>query len=143
MKFLKALPFAAMAILVPVAVPAAAEEPAAVAPAPAYSTSATEIGTLLDNPQTRAVLDKHMPAFASNPQIEMARAMTLRQIQSFAADMLKQLGVSRVKILTNNPAKIAALKAAGLDVVAQERVIGRPTPQNVGYLAAKRDRAGH
>jgi GTP cyclohydrolase II len=62
---------------------------------------------------------------------------------AFAADMLKQLGVSRVKILTNNPAKIAALKAAGLDVVAQERVIGRPTPQNVGYLAAKRDRAGH
>ncbi len=61
----------------------------------------------------------------------------------FAADMLKQLGVSRVKILTNNPNKIAALEAAGLDVVAQERVIGRPTAQNVGYLAAKRDRAGH
>ena len=61
----------------------------------------------------------------------------------FAADMLKQLGVSRVKIHTNNPNKIAALEAAGLEVVAQERVIGRSTPQNVGYLAAKRDRAGH
>ncbi|MFV0281509.1 MAG: GTP cyclohydrolase II RibA [Rhodoblastus sp.] len=62
---------------------------------------------------------------------------------AFAADMLAQLGVSRVKILTNNPNKIAALEAAGLDVVAQERVIGRSTPQNIGYLAAKRDRAGH
>lgn len=62
---------------------------------------------------------------------------------AFAADMLKQLGVSRVKILTNNPVKIAALEAAGLEVVAQQRVHGRPTPQNVGYLAAKRDRAGH
>ena len=61
----------------------------------------------------------------------------------FAADMLKQLGVGKVKILTNNPNKITALEDAGLDVVAQERVIGRPTPQNVGYLAAKRDRAGH
>ena len=61
----------------------------------------------------------------------------------FAADMLKQLGVSRVKIHTNNPNKIAALEAAGLEVVAQERVIGRRTPQNIGYLAAKRDRAGH
>lgn len=61
----------------------------------------------------------------------------------FAADMLKQLGVARVKILTNNPNKIAALEDAGLEVVAQERVIGRPTAQNVGYLAAKRDRAGH
>ncbi|MCC0003084.1 MAG: GTP cyclohydrolase II RibA [Methylobacteriaceae bacterium] len=62
---------------------------------------------------------------------------------SFAADMLRQLGVTRVKILTNNPAKIAALEEAGLEVVAQQRVYGRPTPQNVGYLAAKRDRAGH
>ncbi len=61
----------------------------------------------------------------------------------FAADMLKQLGVAKVKIFTNNPNKIAALEAAGLEVVAQERVIGRPTPQNIGYLAAKRDRAGH
>lgn len=61
----------------------------------------------------------------------------------FAAAMLKQLGVRQVKILTNNPNKIAALEAAGLDVVAKERVIGRSTVQNVGYLAAKRDRAGH
>ncbi|MCC0005094.1 MAG: GTP cyclohydrolase II RibA [Methylobacteriaceae bacterium] len=61
----------------------------------------------------------------------------------FAADMLRQLGVSRVKIHTNNPNKIAALAAAGLEVVEQERVIGRRTPQNIGYLAAKRDRAGH
>lgn len=107
MKFLKTLPFAAMAILVPVAVPAAAEEPAAVAPAPAYSTSATEIGTLLDNPQTRAVLDKHMPAFASNPQIEMARAMTLRQIQSFAADMLTD------EVLAKVDADLAKITKAG------------------------------
>lgn len=66
----------------------AAEPQAAPAAAPAYSTEATDIGTLLDNPQTRAVIDKHMPQFAANPQIEMARAMTLRQIQSFANDML-------------------------------------------------------
>ena len=62
---------------------------------------------------------------------------------SFAADMLKQLGVERVSILTNNPAKIDALVEAGLQVVSQQRVHGRPTPENVGYLTAKRDRAGH
>ena len=66
----------------------AAEAQGSASPAPAYSTTQTDIGTLLDNPQARAVLDKHMPSFAANPQIEMARAMTLRQIQSFAADML-------------------------------------------------------
>ena len=62
---------------------------------------------------------------------------------AFAADMLKQLGVQRVKILTNNPAKSNALAAAGLEVVAEERVLGRATPQNLRYLSAKRYKAGH
>jgi GTP cyclohydrolase II len=45
--------------------------------------------------------------------------------------------------MTNNPLKIAALKSAGLEVVADERILGRKTDQNVHYLATKRDRAGH
>ena len=61
----------------------------------------------------------------------------------FAAEMLKQLGVSRVAIMTNNPLKIAALESAGLEVVEDLRVNGRPTRENVLYLASKRDRAGH
>ena len=61
----------------------------------------------------------------------------------FAAEMLKQLGVMRVRIMTNNPLKIAALKRAGLEVVSDQRVLGRPTAENVRYLASKRDRAGH
>jgi GTP cyclohydrolase II len=61
----------------------------------------------------------------------------------FAAEMLRQLGVSRVRVLTNNPEKAAALRRAGLDVVSEHRVIGRPTLENVRYLAAKRNRAGH
>jgi GTP cyclohydrolase II len=61
----------------------------------------------------------------------------------FAAEMLKQLGVTAVRIMTNNPDKIAALRRAGLDVVSDQRVLGRPTAENVRYLASKRDRAGH
>jgi GTP cyclohydrolase II len=61
----------------------------------------------------------------------------------FAAEMLRQLGVARVRIMTNNPEKIGALERAGLEVVSDQRVIGRPTAQNVRYLASKRDRAGH
>jgi GTP cyclohydrolase II len=61
----------------------------------------------------------------------------------FAARMLKELGVTRVCVMTNNPMKIAALEAAGLAVVATERIHGRPTEENAGYLASKRDRAGH
>jgi GTP cyclohydrolase II len=61
----------------------------------------------------------------------------------FAAEMLRQLGVSHVRIMTNNPAKVAALRSAGLEVVSEQRVLGRATAENVRYLASKRDRAGH
>ncbi|MDF2812702.1 MAG: ribA [Microvirga sp.] len=60
----------------------------------------------------------------------------------FAAAMLRQLGVSSVRLITNNPVKIAALREAGL-TVAEQRVLGRATAENVRYLASKRDRAGH
>ncbi|WP_043538629.1 GTP cyclohydrolase II RibA [Salinarimonas rosea] len=61
----------------------------------------------------------------------------------FAAEMLRQLGVARVRVMTNNPEKIAALRGAGLEVVADVRSIGRRHPENVRYLATKRDKAGH
>jgi GTP cyclohydrolase II len=61
----------------------------------------------------------------------------------FAAAMLKELGVGKVRLMTNNPEKIAALGKAGLEVISDHRVLGRPTAENVSYLAAKRDRAGH
>ena len=61
----------------------------------------------------------------------------------FAADMLRKLGVARVRIMTNNPVKIAALENAGIDVVSDQRVLGRKTAHNQRYLASKRDRSGH
>jgi GTP cyclohydrolase II len=61
----------------------------------------------------------------------------------FAADMLKQLGFRSVKLLTNNPLKVTSLQEAGLNVVSSHRAKARSTLQNVGYLAAKRDHAGH
>jgi GTP cyclohydrolase II len=61
----------------------------------------------------------------------------------FAAGMLKQLGATTVRVMTNNPEKLSALREAGLEVISDHRVLGRPTPENVSYLASKRDRAGH
>jgi len=61
----------------------------------------------------------------------------------FAATMLKQLGVTSIDVMTNNPVKIAAMSEAGIDVRSERRVIGRATDHNVRYLASKRDRAGH
>ena len=61
----------------------------------------------------------------------------------FAAEMLRQLGISRVTLLTNNPEKIAALRRSGIEVAAHKRIFGRETSDNVHYIATKRDRAGH
>jgi para-nitrobenzyl esterase len=63
---------------------AATPAPAATAPAPKYTTADTEIGTLLDDPAAKAIIEKHIPGFVGNDQIDMARAMTLRAIQPFA-----------------------------------------------------------
>lgn len=85
---------------------ASAQAPAAATAAPAYSTSETSIGDLLDNPATKAVLDKHMPGFAGNPQIDMARGMTLKQIQQFAGDAVTDDALAKIDAdLAKIPAK--------------------------------------
>jgi GTP cyclohydrolase II len=60
-----------------------------------------------------------------------------------AVQMLKALGVSRIRLLTNNPSKIAALRQAGLDVVERLPIGGQINRHNERYIATKRDRAGH
>ena len=60
-----------------------------------------------------------------------------------AARMLELLGVGPIRLMTNNPAKVAALEAAGVTV--RERVPHAlpANPHNHRYLATKRDRSGH
>jgi len=60
-----------------------------------------------------------------------------------AAAMLKKLGVEEVRLLTNNPAKVAGLEDAGIRVV--ERVAHHMpiNPHNSDYLATKRKKSGH
>ena len=53
-----------------------------------YNTGETDIGTLLDDPASRVVIDRHLPGFADNPQLEMARGLTLRALQQYAPDMI-------------------------------------------------------
>ena len=78
-------PAAALAQTAPSA-PKPAAAPAATAAA--YSTSTTEIGTLLDDPAARAILDKHLPGMTTNEQVDMARAMTLKDIQQYSPDKI-------------------------------------------------------
>ena len=60
-----------------------------------------------------------------------------------AAAMLRALGVDRVRLLTNNPAKVAGLEAAGIAVVERVAHHMPANPHNADYLATKRERSGH
>ena len=43
---------------------------------------------LMADPKAKAVLDKHFPGFSSNPQLQMAMGMTLKQIQPFSRGVI-------------------------------------------------------
>jgi GTP cyclohydrolase II len=60
-----------------------------------------------------------------------------------AARMLRLLGQDRVRLLTNNPAKVAGLEAAGVTVMERVPHSLPANPHNERYLATKRDRTGH
>lgn len=60
-----------------------------------------------------------------------------------AARMLDLLGQSAVRLLTNNPAKVAGLEARGISVTERVPHHLPPNPHNERYLATKRDRTGH
>jgi 3,4-dihydroxy 2-butanone 4-phosphate synthase/GTP cyclohydrolase II len=59
------------------------------------------------------------------------------------AQILADLGIRTMRLLTNNPAKRAGLEGYGLAVVGREKLPVRPHPENVRYLRTKRDRMGH
>jgi GTP cyclohydrolase II len=60
-----------------------------------------------------------------------------------AATMLRQLGIPRIRLLTNNPDKVAAMAACGVEVVRREQHVFAPNGVNDGYLATKAVRFGH
>ena len=60
-----------------------------------------------------------------------------------AADMLAQLGIKKVRLLTNNPAKVDALQGLGIEVVERLPLHMPSNPHNQGYLQTKSRRMGH
>jgi len=61
-------------------------------------TMDTTLGTLLDLPQAKAVIDQYLPGVSSNPMIGMARGLTLNMI--LAMPQAAQLGLTKEKVET-------------------------------------------
>ena len=62
---------------------------------------------------------------------------------SHASAMLRALGIDQVRLLTNNPNKVAGLEAAGIKVVDRVAHHMPANPHNADYLATKRKKSGH
>jgi 3,4-dihydroxy 2-butanone 4-phosphate synthase/GTP cyclohydrolase II len=60
-----------------------------------------------------------------------------------AAQIIRDLGYEKIRLLTNNPRKIEALREYGVNVAARESLEIAPNADNARYLATKRDRLGH
>ncbi len=59
------------------------------------------------------------------------------------AQILVDLGVTTMRLMTNNPAKYKGLEGFGLEIVERVPLEASPTPENIGYLRTKRERMGH
>jgi 3,4-dihydroxy 2-butanone 4-phosphate synthase/GTP cyclohydrolase II len=59
------------------------------------------------------------------------------------AHILVDLGVSGMRLMTNNPAKYGGLEGFGLEILERVPLAVRPNPENIHYLRTKRERMGH
>ena len=59
------------------------------------------------------------------------------------AQILRDLGLSSIRVMTNNPRKLVGLDGYGLEIVERVPLIASRTEENQGYLETKRDKLGH
>jgi 3,4-dihydroxy 2-butanone 4-phosphate synthase/GTP cyclohydrolase II len=74
--------------------------------------------------------------------IELGFKADLRDY-GIGAQILRELGVRKISLLTNNPKKIIGLKGYGLEIVERVPIEFPSNPENENYLMTKRDKLGH
>ncbi len=59
------------------------------------------------------------------------------------AQILRALGIKKMRLLTNNPRKLYGVDGYGIEVVSREAIEATPNQENIDYLRTKRDKLGH
>jgi 3,4-dihydroxy 2-butanone 4-phosphate synthase/GTP cyclohydrolase II len=95
---------------------------------------------LLNKLKAYNLQDKGLDTVDAN--LELGLPVDLRDY-GIGAQILADLGLSSIRILTNNPKKIRGLEGYGLSVTEQIPIVHAANPHNQRYLEAKRDRLGH
>ena len=87
-----------------------------------------------------ALQDKGQDTVEAN--ISLGFAPDLRDY-GIGAQILADLGLHKIRLLTNNPKKVIGLEGYGLKVMATVPIIVTPNPHNLQYLKTKREKMGH
>ena len=95
---------------------------------------------LLNKLKAYNLQDKGLDTVDAN--LELGLPVDLRDY-GIGAQILVDLGLTSIRILTNNPKKIRGLEGYGLSVTDQIPIVHASNPHNEAYLRAKRDRLGH
>jgi 3,4-dihydroxy 2-butanone 4-phosphate synthase / GTP cyclohydrolase II len=95
---------------------------------------------LLNKLKAYKLQDKGLDTVDAN--LELGLPVDLRDY-GIGAQILSDLGLSSIRILTNNPKKIRGLEGYGLSVSDQIPIVHAANPHNEAYLRAKRERLGH
>ena len=95
---------------------------------------------LVNKIKAYALQDKGMDTVEANEKLGFkadARDYTI------GTQMLADLGIKKIKLMTNNPKKIEGLEKYGIKIVERVPLVIKPTATNKKYLEAKKEKLGH
>jgi 3,4-dihydroxy 2-butanone 4-phosphate synthase / GTP cyclohydrolase II len=95
---------------------------------------------LINKLKAYALQDQGMDTVEANT--ELGFKADLRDY-GIGAQILRDLGVRKMRLITNNPKKIVGLEGYGLQVTGRLPIEIEPMPENIGYLQCKKDKLGH
>lgn len=95
---------------------------------------------ILNKIRAYALQDEGADTVEANEQLGLA--VDLREYRQ-CAEILFDLGLCHVRVISNNPLKLRALEEAGLQIVERVSIQVEPTEKAVGYLRTKKEKLGH